>query len=132
MTGEAQNWRVTPTNAGPDSKGIVSVLGWDLEGTVAFYLVGGALVGMFLIFTLTGQSMLTRVIAGFCPVAASALWIKYFVHGRPPSYQSDVFEKWLRGSTFRLRPQQWTRQRHPRIAVINKQLEMEARRARST
>ncbi|HEY9154345.1 MAG TPA: hypothetical protein VIM69_04400 [Opitutaceae bacterium] len=127
MGAEAHNWRVTPTNAGPDSKGIVSVFGWDLEGMVAFYLVGGALVGMLLIFTLTGQPILTRIVSGVVPVIASALWVKFFVHGRPPSYQSDVFEKWLRGSGFGLRPQQWTRQRHPRVMVFQKQLEAEAR-----
>ena len=127
---EVQNWRVTPTNAGPDSKGIVSVMGWDLEGMVAFYLVGGALVGMFLIFALTGRPILTRAIAGVVPVVIAALWVKFFVHGRPPSYQGDVFEKWLRGPTFRLCPQRWTRQRHPRVAVFNKQLETEARRVR--
>lgn len=132
MGAELQNWRVTPTNAGPDSKGIVSVMGWDLEGMVAFYLVGGALVGMFLIFALTGQSILTRIFSGIIPVLLSALWVKFFVHGRAPSFQSDVFERWLHGSNFRLRPQRWTRRRHPRVNVLNKQLEMEARRARRT
>jgi hypothetical protein len=107
-------------------------MGWDLEGMVAFYLVGGALVGMLLVFVLTAQPILTRIVSGFIPVIASALWIKFFVHGRPPSYQNDVFEKWLRGSTFRLRPQPWTRQRHPRVMIFNKQLEAEARRVGRT
>ncbi len=129
MSTETQSWRVTPTNAGPDSKGIVSVLGWDLEGMIAFYLVGGALMGMALIFALTGRPILTRVIAGIVPVVLSAVWVKLFVHGRPPSYQSDVFETWLRGRTFRLKPQAWTRKRHPRLTVLLKKVEMEARRA---
>jgi|GEM_PF-3598118 len=128
MGAEIQHWRVTPTNAGPDSKGIVSVLGWDLEGMVAFYLVAGALVGMILIFALTGRPIVTRVISGIVPVILSAGWVKCFVHGRPPSYQTDVFEKWLRGVSFRLKPQSWTRQRHPRAMVFIKQLEAEARR----
>ena len=130
MTAEIQHWRVTPTNAGPDSKGIVSVMGWDLEGMVAFYLVGGALVGMILVFALTGRSIFTRVVCGLVPVLVSAFWVKYFVHGRPPSYQSDVFEKWLRGAHFHLSPQRWIKQRHPRSQVIAKLIEMEARRVR--
>lgn len=132
MGAETQHWRVTPTNAGPDSKGIVSVFGWDLEGMVAFYLVGGALAGMLLVFVLNSQPIPMRVVSGVVPVIVSALWVKFFVHGRPPSYQSDVFEKWLRGSTFRLRPKQWIRQRHPRVMIFNKQLEAEARRVRRT
>ena len=117
--------RVTATNAGPDSKGIVSVFGWDLEGMVAFYLVGGALAGMFLIFALTGRPLSTRIVAGLIPLIGSALWIKIFIHGRPPGYQGDVVERWLRGTTFRLRPQQWCRKHHPRAIVAAKLLEKE-------
>lgn len=119
--------RVTPTHAGPDSKGIVSVFGWDLEGMVAFYLVGGALAGMFLVFALSGRPIFTRLMAGLVPVIACALWVKFFVHGRPPSYQSDVFERWVRGTTFKLRPQSWCRKNHPRQVVLVKMLEMELR-----
>lgn len=112
--------RVTPTNAGPDSKGIVSVFGWDLEGLVAFYLVGGGLAGMLLVLALTTQPMGTRIVCGLLPVIASAIWIKVFVHGRPPAYQRDVFERRLRGTTFRLRPQRWCRMTHPRNVVIRR------------
>lgn len=109
--------RVTATNAGPDSKGIVSVFGWDLEGMVAFYLVGGALAGMFLIFALTGRPLFPRIAIGAVPVIGSAIWIKVFIHGRPPSYQTDVFERWLRGTTFCLSPQRWCRKQHPRHLI---------------
>lgn len=119
--------RVTPTYAGPDSKGIVSVFGWDLEGMVAFYLVGGALGGMLLAFALTGRPLFTRFVAGLIPILASVIWVKIFVHGRPPAYQSDVFEKWLCGVTFRLSPQTWCRKRHPRNIVLGKMLETEQR-----
>lgn len=129
MTSDLHRWRATPTNAGPDSKGIVSVFGWDLEGMVAFYLVGGALLGMLLVFVLTGHSLYERLFAGIVPVLFSALWVKVFVHGRPPSYQSDVFERWLHGSCFRLRPQAWTQKVHPRSLVIARLIEAEAKRA---
>ena len=117
--------RVTPTHAGPDSKGIVSVFGWDLEGMVAFYLVAGALGGMLLVFVLSGRPIATRLGVGVIPLIASVLWVKFFVHGRPPSYQSDVFERWLRGTTFKLRPQLWCRKKHPRHVVLAKIMEME-------
>lgn len=117
--------RVTPTHAGPDSKGIVSVFGWDLEGMVAFYLVGGAVAGMFVVFTLSGRPIFTRLVSGILPVLASAFWVKCFVHGRPPAYQSDVFDRWLRGTTFRLRPQSWCRKHHPRERIVAKMSEAE-------
>lgn len=125
MAQEHKPVRVTATNAGPDSKGIVSVFGWDLEGMVAFYLVGGALAGMFLIFALTGRPLSTRVGAGLVPLLGSALWIKIFIHGRPPAYQSDVVERWVRGTSFRLLPQHWCRKQHPRQIVFTKLLEKE-------
>lgn len=109
--------RVTPTNAGPDSKGIVSVFGWDLEGMVAFYLVGGALVGMLVILATAGQSFIARIGFALIPFALSAVWVRIFVHGRPPSYQADVLEGWLRGPHFRLRPQTWCGRLHPRTAL---------------
>ncbi len=105
--------RVTPTNAGPDSKGLVSILGWDLEGMVAFYIVGGGVVGMILVFALANFSIWTRFACGFLPVVLSALWVKTFIHGREPAYQQDVFERWIRGRHFRLAPQRWSRLRPP-------------------
>ena len=120
--------RTTPTNAGPDSKGIVTVFGWDLEGMVAFYLVAGALAGMLVVFSLQAQSIWTRLGAGAVPVAAAAIWIKVFVHGRPPGYQSDVFEATIRGPGFRLNPQGWCRKRHPRVLLLTRLEAEEVRR----
>jgi hypothetical protein len=125
MSSDYRPVRVTPTHAGPDSKGIVSVFGWDLEGMVAFYLVGGAVAGMFLVFVLTGCPIFTRLGAAVIPVLASALWVKFFIHGRPPSYQSDVFDRWLRGTTFKLCPQRWCRKKHPRHVVFARMIEKE-------
>ena len=115
--------RVTPTNAGPDSKGIVSVFGWDLEGLVAFYIVGGALIGMLLVLALTGRSIFTRLGVGLVPVVSSAIWIKFFIHAKPPSYQSDVFEKYIRGRNFGLRPQRWCRKSDPKKIIEVRLLE---------
>ncbi len=105
--------RVTPTHAGPDSKGMVSIFGWDLEGLVAFYIVGGGVVGLVLVFALVRFSIWSRLGLGALPVALAAAWVRVFVHGRPPAYQRDVFEKWIRGRHFGLRPQRWCRQRTP-------------------
>jgi hypothetical protein len=120
MSREHRPIRVTPTYAGPDSKGVVSVFGWDLEGMVAFYLVVGALLGMLVLFSTAGKPLLARLAFSLVPVLVAALWVRIFVHGRPPSYQSDVFERWLRGTTFRLRPQKWCRRRHPRGLVAQR------------
>jgi hypothetical protein len=126
MSGEHRPVRVTPTYAGPDSKGIVSVMGWDLEGMVAFYLVGGGVIGLLVVFALAGSSIFVRLSAGLVPVVLACLWVKIFVHGRPPAYQMDVFEGWLRGATFRLDPQKWCRKRHPRAILASIDLDKEA------
>ena len=109
--------RITPTNAGPDSKGMVSVFGWDLEGMVAFYLVGGALAGMLVVFVLSASALWTRLGCGTVPLVVSALWVKLFIHGRPPAYQADLWESRLRGRDFRLRPQTWCKKIHPRACA---------------
>lgn len=110
--------RVTPTNAGPDSKGMVNMFGWELEGMVAFYVVAGGVVGLILVFALSGRPLTTRAFVGMVPVAASIAWVKLFVHGKPPAYQGDRLEKWYRGPNFRLRPQKWSKQIHPRNLVL--------------
>jgi hypothetical protein len=117
MRDEHRPMRVTPTNAGPDSKGVVSVFGWELEGLTAFYLIGGALASFGLAFVLNRWPFGQRVVASLVPAGAAALWIKFFVHGRPPAYQRDVIERWIWGRTFRLRPRSWLRWRHPRKQV---------------
>ena len=94
---------------------------------VAFYLVAGALAGMLVVFSLHEQSIWIRLAAGAVPLSMSALWIKVFVHGRPPAYQSDVIERYLRGSDFRLVPSRWRGHRHPRALLLNRVAEQEAR-----
>jgi hypothetical protein len=126
MSSEHRPLRVTPTNAGPDSKGIVSVFGWDLEGMVAFYLVAGALAGMLLVLCLRGSATATRVAAGAVPLLLSVAWVKFFVHGRPPSYQADVCERLIHGAAFRLRPQRWCRKSPPRDVLRNRIAAQEA------
>jgi hypothetical protein len=118
---ETRGPRITPTNAGPDSKGMVSVFGWDLEGMVAFYLVGGALAGMLVVFILSSSALWTRLGCGLVPLLLSALWVKLFIHGRPPAYQADLWEARVRGPDFRLRPHAWCRKVHPRAWARRRQ-----------
>lgn len=129
MAHEHQPIRVTPTHSGPDSKGIVSVFGWDLEGMVAFYLVAGGAVGLLVVFSLASSSIFVRLAAGLLPVAISVVWVRLFVHGRPPAYQSDVWERWFRGTTFRLSPFAWGARRHPQAILLAKLAEREAHHA---
>lgn len=110
--------RVTPTNAGPDSKGMMSVFGWELEGTTAFYLVAGAVGFMVLMFVLQGVPFVTRIGVALLPVIGTVAWVKFMVHGRPPGYQFDKIDGWIFGGDFCQRPQKWTKWRHPRVAIL--------------
>lgn len=106
--------RTTPTNSGPDSKGVVRFGRWELEGEAYLYVVCGA-VGSILVFILTAKlGMIARGGVAALPLSAAAGWVKFFLVGRPPHFTGDFFEGLLLGKHFGLRPQTWSTAAHPR------------------
>lgn len=106
--------RVTPTNSGPDSKGVVRFGNWELEGEAYLFAVGGA-IGTILVFILAAQlGWLSRVLVSLLPLGAAVGWIKFFLVGRPPHFTGDFIEGLWVGKHFNLKPQEWAKAAHPR------------------
>jgi hypothetical protein len=106
--------RVTPTNSGPDSSGVVRFGNWELEGEAYLYVVAGA-IGTILVFMLTANlGSVGRTILSLLPLLGAVGWVKFFLAGRPPHFMGDWFEGRIVGKHFNLRPQEWAKTAHPR------------------
>lgn len=106
--------RVTPTNSGPDSKGVVRFGKWELEGEAYLYVVVGAIATLLVFIVSAGLSPLPRTLASVVPLGSSAAWVKFFLMGRPPHFTGDYFEGLAVGRHFGLCPQEWSKTAHPR------------------
>lgn len=105
--------RVTSTNSGPDSKGVVRFGNWEMEGEAYLYVVVGA-IGTLLVFILAAKlDLWTRVGVSALPLGAAVLWMRFFLVGRPPHFTGDFFEGLVVGRHFRMRPQEWVKTAHP-------------------
>lgn len=106
--------RVTPTNSGPDSKGVVRFGNWELEGEAYLFVVVGA-IATLLVFILTARlGSFARGAVSLAPLLAAVGWVKFFLVGRPPHFTGDFFEGLFMGKHFNLRPQEWAMAAHPR------------------
>lgn len=106
--------RITPTNSGPDSKGVVRLGNWELEGEAYLYVVGGA-IGTLLVFILSANlGWIERTIVSAIPLIAAVGWVKFFLVSRPPHFTGDFFEGLVVGRHFGMRPQEWSKTAHPR------------------
>lgn len=106
--------RVTRTNSGPDSKGVVRFGKWELEGEAYLFVVVGA-IGTVLVFILTANlGSIARATVSLSPLLAAIAWVKFFLVGRPPHFVGDFFEGLIMGKHFNLRPQEWVAAAHPK------------------
>jgi hypothetical protein len=109
--------RITRTNSGVDSKGVVRFGRWEIDGEAYLFVVAGA-VGTVLCFLLGhALSFGLRCLFSSLPLLAAIAWIRFFVVGRPPHFLGDWIEGWLVGPDFNLRPQAWASRRHPRLSA---------------
>ena len=108
--------RLTSTNSGPDSKGVVRFGRWEFEGEAYLFVVAGA-IGTVLIFLLAARlAFALRGFVALLPLSVAIGWVRYFLVGRPPHFTGDFFEKLVVGANFNLRPSAWTRLAHPRAS----------------
>lgn len=96
--------RTTTTNSGADSKGVVRVGRWELEGESYLLLVIGAVCAVGVFIVCAGSNFWVRAGAALVPVLAAVFWIRIFVTGRPPHYVGDLLEGVLAGKNFGVRP----------------------------
>ena len=91
--------RFTETNSADDSAGKT----WGLEGNLFWYLVGGAfssVLTLLLLFSMWRWNLVSALLPAAVPITITLLYILAFRQGRPPGYDTDLFELWLKGPGF--------------------------------
>jgi hypothetical protein len=106
--------RLTRTNSGADSKGVVRFGRWEIEGEAYLYVVVGGVLAVLVFAMAASLPLLGRIAVASIPVMLSVAWVKCFFVGRPPHYLADFAEKLIAGRHFNLRPQSWSRLPPPR------------------
>ncbi len=104
--------RLTDTNAASDSKGKT----WGLDGNLFWYLIGGLAAGITVFFALLVgfQARFVHSIAiAVVPLLLCLAYIYGLRQGKPPGYDRDCFEYWLRGRGFGPELSQPQKVRHP-------------------
>ena len=97
--GSKHELRFTETNSADDSAGKT----WGLEGNLFWYLVGGAfssVLTLLLLFSMWRWSLVSALVPAAVPITITLLYILAFRQGRPPGYDTDLFELWLKGPGF--------------------------------
>ena len=91
--------RLSDSNASSDSEGKT----WGLEGNLFWFLIGGLGAGVtlfFLMVTLASIGFVTSLVVALVPVALALIYIYGLRQGKPPGYDRDWFELWIKGSGF--------------------------------
>jgi hypothetical protein len=95
--------RFTETNSADDSAGKT----WGLEGNLFWFVAGGAFAGvltLLLLFSIWRWSLLNAALPALIPLGLSLLYALVLRQGKPPGYDIDLFELWLKGSGFGPQP----------------------------
>lgn len=97
--GSTHELRFTETNSADDSAGKT----WGLEGNLFWFIAGGAfasVVTLLLLFSVSRWTLLSALVPSLIPIALALLYVFAFRQGRPPGYDIDLFELWLKGHGF--------------------------------
>ena len=91
--------RFTETNSADDSTGKT----WGLEGNLFWFIAGGAflsVITLLLLFSVSRWSLLSALILAAIPLGMALLYALALRQGKPPGYDADLFELWLKGPGF--------------------------------
>ena len=97
--GSKHELRFTETNSADDSAGKT----WGLEGNLFWFVAGGAfaaVVTLLLLFSVAHWSLLTALVPALIPLVLALLYALTLRQGKPPGYDTDLFELWLKGPGF--------------------------------
>ena len=97
--GSKQELRFTETNSADDSAGKT----WGLEGNLFWFVAGGAfaaVVTLLLLFSVGHWSLLGALVPALIPLVLALLYALTLRQGKPPGYDTDLFELWLKGPGF--------------------------------
>jgi hypothetical protein len=102
-TGSKHELRFTETNSADDSAGKT----WGLEGNLFWFVAGGAfaaVVTLLLLFSVWRWPLLSAAVPALIPLGLALLYALAFRQGKPPGYDIDLFELWLKGPGFSPEP----------------------------
>jgi len=91
--------RFTETNSADDSAGKT----WGLEGNLFWFVASGAFAAvltLLLLFSVWRWSLLSAAVPALIPLVLSMFYALALRQGKPPGYDIDLFELWLKGSGF--------------------------------
>jgi hypothetical protein len=91
--------RFTETNSADDSTGKT----WGLEGNLFWFVTGGAFAAvltMLLLFSVCRWSLLSAAVPALIPLGLALFYALALRQGKPPGYDTDLFELWLKGPGF--------------------------------
>ena len=91
--------RFTETNSADDSAGKT----WGLEGNLFWFVAGGgfaSVVILLLLFSMLRWTLLSALVPSLIPIGLALLYVFAFRQGKPPGYDVDLFELWLKGRGF--------------------------------
>ena len=95
--------RFTETNSADDSAGKT----WGLEGNLFWFVAGGgfaSVVILLLLFSMWHWTLLSALVPSLIPIGLALLYVFAFRQGKPPGYDIDLFELWLKGPGFGPQP----------------------------
>ena len=105
-----QTLRLTETNSADDSQGRT----WGLEGNLFWYMTGGcfaSVMTLLIVFSVAKVSFLISLAVAAVPLALTLVYVYGFRQGKPPGYDMDCLDLWVKGSGFG--PDVSDRPRHP-------------------
>ena len=101
--GSKQELRFTETISADDSAGKT----WGLEGNLFWFIAGGAfaaVVTLLLLFSVGHWSLLSALVPALIPLVLALLYALTLRQGKPPGYDTDLFDLWLKGPGFGPQP----------------------------
>lgn len=93
----------TETNSADDSTGKT----WGLEGNLFWFVAGGAfaaVITLLLLFSIWKWTLLSAAVPALIPLGLALLYALALRQGKPPGYDVDLFELWLKGPGFGPQP----------------------------
>ena len=94
-----QTLRLTETNSADDSQGRT----WGLEGNLFWYMTGGcfaSVMTLLITFSMLKVSFMVSLLIAAVPLVLTLGYIYGFRQGKPPGYDTDCLDSWLKGSGF--------------------------------
>lgn len=96
-----QQLRLTDTNSADDSKGRT----WGLDGNLFWHVIIGGFVfviTLLLLFSALRMDFWTSFAIASVPFALLLAYVFLLRQGKPPGYDVDLLDGWLKGRSFRI------------------------------